>query len=203
MRSALVAATLMIPITATAAPIDTRMIITALTGDWNGDGAQDLVMIVQTEPGRAMDVHFFLRDKERNYLKPELVVEGQVHGEWNGYDRPGYENSDTEPELSALPNGSIRLFLPAMPVGSSRTDETLTIAYRDGTFVVAGFAYVSEDALRENSRHACDYNVLTGRGWSSRTRPDGSEERTPVAVEGRVAPFVDWNAGTGFSACGD
>lgn len=203
MRSMLLTLALLFPCVASAEPIDTQEIITALTGDWNGDGATDLVMIVETEPGSAMDVHFFLRDKEHNYLKPVLMVPEQVYAEWNGFDRPGYENSDTEAELSALPNGSIRLFLPAMPIGSpNRTEQTLSIAYRDSAFIVAGFAYESEDVMQENSRQACDYNVLTGKGWRSFLHADGSEERRPVAVVGRAAPFADWDSGQGFSACG-
>ncbi|CCV08075.1 conserved hypothetical protein [Mesorhizobium metallidurans STM 2683] len=87
-----------------------------------------MAMIVETEPSDPMDMYFFLRDKEHNFLKPAGIVRGQIYGEWNGYDRPGYEASDTETELTALPNGSIRFYLPAMPTGSERTNETLTIA---------------------------------------------------------------------------
>src|SRR3954463_13079721 len=87
---------------ALAEPIETQKIITALTGDWNGDGARDLVMIVETEPTQAMDIHFFLGDPEHNYLKPIEIIHEQIYAEWNGYDRPGYDNSDTEPQLTAL-----------------------------------------------------------------------------------------------------
>lgn len=203
MRALLALLCLLTPLAASAEPIETARIITALTGDWNGDGGQDLVMIVETEPTEPMDVHFFLRDLEHNYLKPAGIVREQVYGEWNGYDRPGYENSDTEPELAALPNGSIRLHLPAMPIGSSRTNETLTIAYREGAFIVAGYAFDHDDAMKEGAATACDYNVLTGKGWSSKTGVDGTTVRRDVAVAGAVVPFADWNPGTGFAACGE
>lgn len=190
-----------VPTVALSEPIETQKIITALTGDWNGDGGTDLALIVQTEPTEPMDMHFFLRDIEHNYLKPVEIVRDQILGEWNGYDRPGYENSDTEPELAALPNNSIRLFLPAKPVGSQRTNQTLTIAYRDGAFVVAGFSYESEDFLKENTKIGCDFNVLTGKGESSRTKEDGTTSRLPVSVPGRVIPFANWSFATGLSAC--
>ena len=102
-----------------AEPIETQKIITALTGDWNGDGAIDLAMIVETEPNDAMDMHFFLRDKHHNFLKPAGIVHDKIYGEWNGYDQPGYEGTDTGPELTALPNGSIKLYLPARPAPAS------------------------------------------------------------------------------------
>jgi hypothetical protein len=193
---------LLAPTMALAEPIETQKIITALTGDWNGDGGTDLVMIVETEPSDPMDMYFFLRDPEANFLKPAGIVRDQILGEWNGYDRPGYEASDTEPQLTALANGSIKLYLPAMPVGSKRTNQTLTLAYRDGVFIVAGFAYDYHDFLEDNVASDCDYNVLTGKGKSGKMREDGTTTHATVSVEGKIIPFAEWNPATGFSACG-
>ncbi len=202
MKSLLLAFMLFLPTATLAEPIETRKIITAVTGDFNGDGAVDLAMVVETEPGHPMDVHFFLRDKEHNYLKPVEIVHEQIQGEWNGYERAGYENSDTEPELTMLPNGSIKFYLPAMEIGSERTDMTLTIAWRNDAFIVAGFAYDHYDYLKENAESACAYNVLTGKGTSSEKQPDGSTKHRNVSVEGQTIAFKDWNPGTTFSACG-
>lgn len=200
MKSLLLALVLL-PTAALAEPIETQKIITAVTGDFNGDGAVDLAMVVETQPGDPMDIHFFLRDKEHNYLKPVEIVHEQIDAEWNGYDRPGYENSDTEPELTMLPNGSIKFYLPAPPIGSERTNQTLTIAYRNGAFIVAGFAYDSQDYQQENVASACDYNVLTGKGTSSKTQPDGSTKHKTVSGQGQIVAFKDWNPGDAFSAC--
>jgi hypothetical protein len=192
---------------ASAEPIETGKIITALTGDFNGDGAQDLAMIVETAPGQPHDMHFFLRDKEHNYLKPVEVVHEQIDGEWNGYDRPGYEASDTEPDLAMLPNGSIRLHIPALPIGRERTDQVLTLAYRDGRFVVAGFAYTYENVEEDDETAAdsleqrCEYNVLTGKGKGARKSKEGKMIETAVAVEGQTISFKDWNFSTGVDAC--
>lgn len=191
MKPVLMALMLSLSTAANSEPIETQKIITAITGDWNGDGGTDLAMIVETEPTAPMDMHFFLRDIDHNFLRPVEVVHDQIVGEWNGYDRPGYENSDTEPELTALPNGSIRLHLPAMPIGSERTNQTLTLAYRDGLFIVAGFAFEHEDHLKENAQASCDINLVTGKGQSSK----------PVTVPGAIIPFAKWNLGIGFAAC--
>ncbi|WP_258602417.1 hypothetical protein [Mesorhizobium sp. AR10] len=188
---------------ALAEPIETQKIITALTGDWNGDGATDLAMIVETEPSVAMDMHFFLRDKDHNFLRPAGIVREQIYGEWNGYDRPGYEASDTEPELTALPNGSIKLYIPARPVGSARTNTTLTITWRNGAFVVAGFAYDYHDYMKDNVAGDCDYDVLIGKGKGSKMQPDGTTVHYTVSVEGQVIPFAEWNDGSGYAACGE
>lgn len=202
MRTGMAGLAILAPTVAFAEPIETQSIITALTGDFNGDEAQDLAMIVQTTPGNPHDVYFFLRDKQHNYLKQVAVMRQQVLGEWNGYDRPGYENSDTEPELTALPNRSIELFMPALPIGSARTDQTLIITHRTNSFIVAGFSYQHEDFQQENSQTSCDYNLITGKGESVRTDNDGKEIRTAISVESRLVSVTDWEAGVGFTACG-
>ena len=201
MKSLLFGLALLLPGVALAEPVETRKIIAALTGDFNGDGAPDLAMVVETEPSDPMYIHFFLRDKEHNYLKPVEIVREQIRGDWNGYDRPGYENSATEPVLTMLPNGSIKFYLPPPEIGSERTNQTLTIAYRDGAFIVAGFTYDSDDYLKENAASACDYNVLTGKGTSSKRQPDGSTKHKTVSAEGKTIAFRDWNSGDAFTAC--
>lgn len=202
MRSLLFCLALLLPASALADPIESQKIITAATGDWNGDGAIDLAMIVETEPGVAMDMRFFLRDKEHNFLKPAGIVQEQMYGEWNGYDRPGYEASYIEPELTALPNGSIKLDIPGIPTDGARTDQTLTIAWRNGAFVVAGFAYDYHDYMKDNVASDCDYNLLTGKGKSSKMQPDGTRVRKVVSVEGKLIPFAEWDSGASFTDCG-
>lgn len=203
MKCLLLAVALALPTTALAEPIETQKIITAAAGDWNGDGAIDLAMIVETEPGAAMDMHFFLRDKEHNFLKPAGIVQEQMYGEWNGYDRPGYEASYIEPELTALPNGSIKLYIPGIPSNGARTDQTLTIAWRNNGFVVAGFSYDYHDYMKDNVASDCDYNLLTGKGKSSKMQPDGTRMHRTVAVEGKVVPFAEWDSGASFTDCGE
>ncbi|WP_275785299.1 hypothetical protein [Pararhizobium gei] len=185
-----------------AEPIESQKIITALTGDFNGDGGQDLVMIVETEPTADMDMHFFLRDMEHDFLKPVDVARGKITGEWNGYDRPGYEASDTEPQLALLPGGEIKLFIPAPPVGSARTDQTLTLAYRENRFVVSGFSYEYRDFLDETVGSQCSYSVLEGTGRSARKNDAGSMVDKPVSVPAKTIPFREWEISTGFDACG-
>ncbi|ESY65480.1 MULTISPECIES: hypothetical protein [Mesorhizobium] len=203
MKCLLLAFALVLPTAALAEPIETQKIITAAAGDWNGDGAIDLAMIVETEPGAAMDMHFFLRDKEHNFLKPAGIVQEQMYGEWNGYDRPGYEASYIEPELTALPNGSIKLYIPGIPSNGARTDQTLTLAWRNDAFVVAGFAYDYHDYMKDNVASDCDYNLLTGKGKSSKMQPDGTRLHRTVTVEGKVVPFAEWDSGASFTDCGE
>ena len=203
MRAMLLSLILLLPASALAEPIETQKIITALTGDFNGDGAADLTMIVETEPDDAMDMHFFLRDKEHNFLKSAGIVHEQIYGEWNDYDQPHYEGFGTEPALTALPNGSIKLYLPGQIGPGERTDKTLTIAWRNDAFIVTSVAYVYYQFRTDIIASSCDYDVLTGKGKSVKTQDDGSKVENTVSVDGRVVPFAEWDDGIAFSACGD
>lgn len=203
MRSMFLGLALLLPTATLAEPIETQKIITAITGDWNGDGATDLAMIVETEPDDAMDMHFFLRDKQHNFLKTAGVVHEQVYGEWNDYDQPTYDGFGTEPELTALPNGSIKLNVPGKLGGGERTNKTLILAWRNDAFVVAGYAYDYFQFGTDIIETSCDYDVLTGKGKSSKRQEDGSMKQAAVSVEGKVIPFAEWDGGIAISACGD
>jgi hypothetical protein len=104
MRLILAVLALCLPSLSFAEPIETQKIITALTGDFNGDDAQDLVMVVETTPTDPMVMYFFLRDKDHNCLKQVTVVRDQIYAEWNGYGAPGHENRrHRRPCLPVLP----------------------------------------------------------------------------------------------------
>jgi hypothetical protein len=49
-------------------------------------------------------------------------------------------------------------------VGRDRWSQSLTLAWRDATFVVAGYSYSSRDTLVAGSESSCDVNLLTGKG---------------------------------------
>ena len=135
--------------------------------------------------------------------EPLFDVANSLGIRWIGYDRPGYEASYIEPELTALPNGSIKLSIPGIPMNGARTDQTLTIAWRNDAFIVAGFAYDYHDYMKDNVASDCDYNLLTGKGKSSKMQPDGTRLHRTVAVEGKVVPFATWDSGASVTDCGE
>ncbi len=93
-----------------------------------------------------------------------------------------------EPELGLAPNGSVTLTSKNDSVGRSRWFLTLTIAWRDNAYRVAGYTYTWYDTLDLATYGVCDINLLTGRGLAK--IGDAAEQAVRVP---RGAPAVtDW-----------
>lgn len=180
---------------ALADPIETNDIVAAVTGDFNKDGAQDLALLVRTDED--MDLRFFLQDKDGMYLKPAGVALKKVWGTAAPDSTVGQE-----PELVAMPNGSIQVITKNEAIGRDRWHQTLTLAYRNTDFIVAGFTYSYYDTLEPENSGNCDLNVLTGKGVASKGDGKGGEIKLKISVQPEFMPFKDWPDDGGMKACG-
>ena len=68
------------------------------------------------------------------------------------------------PEIALADNGSVQVTSMNEAVGRDRWTLTLTIAYRDDSYRVAGYTYIWRDTLDLANNGVCDVNLLTGRG---------------------------------------
>jgi hypothetical protein len=180
---------------ALADPIDTSNIVAAVTGDFNKDGTPDLALLVRGEDD--MDLRFFLRDKDGMYLKEAGVALNKV---W-GNAQPGGVVGQ-EPELKAMPNGSIQVITHNDAIGRDRWSQTLTIAYRNTDFIVAGFTYTYYDTLDPDSNGDCDLNVLTGKGIANMPDGKGGTRKVAVSTTPQFIAFKDWPDDGGMKVCG-
>jgi hypothetical protein len=73
-------------------------------------------------------------------------------------------------------------------IGRNRWHLTLTIAWRDGAYRVAGVTYGHYDTLDPENSGGCDLNLLTGRGVQ--TTSLGTQSVT--AVDLPAIPVTDW-----------
>ncbi|NCO86728.1 MAG: hypothetical protein GW886_08880 [Rhodobacterales bacterium] len=93
-----------------------------------------------------------------------------------------------EPELGLAPNGSVTLTSKNDSVGRNRWFLTLTIAWRDNAYRVAGYTYTWYDTLDLAAYGVCDINLLTGRG----TARIGDAAAQPVTVPRGAPAVTDW-----------
>ena len=68
------------------------------------------------------------------------------------------------PEIALADNGSVQVTSMNDAVGRDRWTLTLTIAYRDDSYRVAGYTFTWRDTLDLADNGVCDVNLLTGRG---------------------------------------
>jgi hypothetical protein len=66
--------------------------------------------------------------------------------------------------LTRAPNGSLLLNTSHIGVGRSPHEQTLTIAFRGGTYQVVGITRGNWDRIEPDASTSCDINLLTGRG---------------------------------------
>ncbi|CAN7401119.1 hypothetical protein LJR030_004146 [Rhizobium sp. LjRoot30] len=142
-----------------AEPIAPERIIDAVTGDWNKDDQSDLALLVAPPEGEDMiGIYIYVRDKDHPLLKLVAEAPGKI---WGNSSLEGMFGQD--PSLTALPNGSLAVHSQNSGIGRNRWEQQMTLAYRNGDFVVAGYTYNDYDTLDPDAGTNCDYNVLTGK----------------------------------------
>jgi hypothetical protein len=85
--------------------------------------------------------------------------------------------------LTRAPNGSVLLNSSHVGVGRSPHEQTLTIAYRAGTYQVVGLTRGTWDRIEPNNSTRCDLNLLTGQG---------NVNNRPVRRALRAKPVIAW-----------
>lgn len=175
------------PAVALAADFPAERIVAMASGDWNKDGTPDLAVIATPgdDSGDDNGIYVYLAKPEENRLTPVLALPNVIWGNLTMYGQ--------EPELAALANGSFTITTKNDAVGRDRWRQSLTIAYRNFDFIVAGYTYSSYDTLNPDGGAECDLNVLTGKGKTS---------GGPVSGQAQFVLLKDWQDGVARSICG-
>lgn len=164
-------------------------IVSGAAGDWNKDGATDLALLVA--PGSEdedIGIYLYVTENDRPLLKLVAAAPDKI---WGNTRLDGFYGQ--EPSIVARPNGSIAVMSQNSSIGRNRWEKTLTIAYREGRFIVAGYTYAYRDTLDPDAGGLCDYNVMTGKLKS---------DETARSVDPRTVSIEDWADEIGSKACG-
>jgi hypothetical protein len=150
--------------------------------DIDRDGRMDRAVLVRHPSGAAADLLIYLGAgadaldlSRRPDLRKDDVANGHVmHLETNG-------------------KGSLMVHYGCGGC-SNDYETTLTIVYRGGSFLVAGFSYNWETREGVGS---CDINFLTGKGVRSR----GLAKAKPIKARFTAIRLADWSADKEPKAC--
>ena len=135
-----------------------NQIFSVATTDWNNDGIEDPVMILNINDGEQFDGLFYLSDESGRLALlhhiPDIV--------WGSSVMFGQE-----PWVATTQNGSVIVGSQNSAIGRNRWEQKLTIAYRDSQLIVAGYTYSFYDTLDTEAYGGCDLNLLTGKGFKN------------------------------------
>ncbi|WP_454745504.1 hypothetical protein [Ciceribacter selenitireducens] len=164
-------------------------IIAGASGDWNKDEAADLALLVAPENDDGnIGIYLYVTESDRGLLKLVASAPDKV---WGNSKLDGFYGQD--PAITALANGSIAVMSQNSTIGRNRWERTLTLAYRGGRFIVAGYTYHYYDTIDPDDTGTCDYNVVTGK----LTRDEATRSEAP-----RTVSIEDWTDEIGSKACG-
>ena len=155
--AAFLAGPLASPVMAQIAPaiVAPDKVLASVTSDWNDDGSMDRAVLVEGDD--AADLIIYLSDGD-NGMKPAAYAPGLVSsGVMFG----------TLPELRLSPTNGLQVYSENTGVGRDHWEQTLSLAWRDGQFVIAGITYSANDTLDPKAGGTCDINLLTGKGTSN------------------------------------
>lgn len=185
--SAALLLSLALPLAAEAADFPAERVAAMASGDWNKDGVADLVLVATPGDNSGEDngLYVYIAKPEENRLTLALTLPNTIWGNLTMYGQ--------EPELAALANGSFTLTTKNDSVGRDRWRQSLTIAYRNFDFIVAGYTFSSYDTLNPDAGSECDLNVLTGKGKA---------RGQPIAGRAQFVLLKDWQDDVGRSICG-
>lgn len=141
---------LALPLPALADETAPGRLIAVLSGDWDGDEMADAITLVQAEDGMAdLVVHRgTFRGLEPVLTLPAVIFAGPMAGQ--------------APGLEAASASSFRITTEQTGIGRTPWHAALTVAWREGGFVVAGYTYAFYDRLDLGHYGSCDVNLLTG-----------------------------------------
>jgi hypothetical protein len=168
-------------------------LIAALSGDWDGNEAQEAVVLV---PGIEGDADLVVYDNDGfSGLTPVLVLEGVVFAGPMAGQAP-----------SLAPHGAGGFVLSSEQTAVGRTPwlQAVTVLWRDGGFVVAGYDYSFYDRLDLSHYGQCSVNLLTRR--YTLTHGPGDEAPEVIregATEAAAFPLADLRPGFMAAPCGD
>lgn len=153
--------------------ISPHRVIDVITADWNGDGDFDRAVLIEGAEDADLRIYLSNGGEEGMALtvsRPGIVWRGAMWG--------------TLPSLGLNAAGSLQVLSGNQSIGRHRWQETLTIAWRGGRFVVAGFTFESHDTLEAGLNRHCDVNFLSGRGLL---------DDVPFETDHRSPPLAEWS----------
>jgi len=173
-----------------AAPnaIPPSKIVSATSGAWTNDGSMGRAVLIDDPDNSSVDLAIYIGDSANP--DQDLKLAGFAH------DIASSGNMDgNTAELRQSKTGALQIYSENTAVGRDKWERTMTLAFRNGHFVVAGLTMSDYDDLTPGSASACDINFLSGKAKAGR-------KLIKVASSGGI-PVEKWSEDMIPKACQD
>ncbi len=154
--------------------------LSAITADLTGDGIAERAELVEIAGGGDADLLIYIGQPGGGQVlavtAPALVWVGGI---------------GQQPGLAVTERGSLQVLSMNESIGRDRWQQTLTLAWRNGAFMLAGFTYSWYDTLDLANSGTCDVNLLNGKGNLEKGREE-NRTRTTFRTDMRAVPIADW-----------
>lgn len=145
--------------------------------DFTGNGASEHVRLIETKRGWQ-----------------HLIIDSDTHGTTF---IPRISQGDTmagETSIAITPAGSLEIERAHLGIGRHKWILTVTVAFRNERFKIAGITYVYYDSLDTESGKTCDLNLLSGKGIFDRA----SGQKELFSFTGDAPNAHNWDVSTQF-----
>ncbi|MDQ2104338.1 hypothetical protein [Azospirillum isscasi] len=156
-------------------------VIAEITADLDGDGVPDRAVLADADSEVGLAVYLSVGGRlpaEPTVYNPAIGWSGGIAGQ--------------TPALTVNARGALVAVFENASVGRNRWSQRLTIAFRKGELVVAGYTYAARDTLDPKGGGNCDINFLSGKG---------TRNGKTVTVSSGPVPLAAWSDQSIPAAC--
>lgn len=166
------------------APVALEKVLSAVVGDWNDDGSMDRAVLIDDPDNSSADLAIYTSDGEQKLKAAGFAHDIAFAGAMFG--------SMPQLRIDDKHKGALQVYSENTAVGRDKWERTMTLAYRNGQFVVAGLTLTAWDTLNPKGGGTCDINYLSGKAKAGKKM---------IKVASGGIPLSQWTEDKVPSAC--
>lgn len=147
-------------------------VVSATSGAWTDDGTLGRAVLIDDPDNSSVDLVIYSGNVSNADSMKLAAFAHDIASSGN--------MSGNTAELRQTQKGALQVYSENTAVGRDKWERTMTLAFRNGRFVVAGVTMTSYDDLKPNSGVSCDLNYLSGLGKMGRKKLKISSGGIPV-----------------------
>ncbi len=139
------------------ASIAPSKIVSATSGGWTDDGSMGRAILIDDPENDSVDLAIYIG----NSTDPDqgLKLAAFAHDIASSGNMFG-----NTAELRQTQKGALQVYSENTAIGRDKWERTMTLAFRNGHFVVSGLTLSAYDTLDPKAGGSCDINFLSGAG---------------------------------------